>query len=225
MLTARVTGLLLTVQVVGVALAHPAPQVLSASALLEIYSGGAYDEALAAVANITDFPAFAADLKVMGPAWTPASAPASVPRRQAVLAAFALEAARTRVVVEESGRPSPSRQWPAARELVEWACGNLRGAKTVPDEIVRLWLLASMSLALSAHDWVFLSQVPQTLKQTEFGARLAREHGSNTQHLRHARERFPDEPRLRLAEVLAQEHDTWRLLPWQDRRSNRRSVE
>jgi tetratricopeptide (TPR) repeat protein len=112
-------------------------------------------------------------------------------RRALVAAAVALEAQAIRA--ERGGWMMTGSEPPCAGPCVlEWACALLpsRGA---PDEAERDWLLASVALAGGVRDWLFLSAplTPPTPRTQERG------------HLVHARARFPDEPRFRLARAVA----------------------
>ena len=73
-------------------------------------------------------------------------------------------------------------QWRTSRDLVAWACELLRRRPPTPGE--REWHLAAVALIEGARDVDFL------------GA-----------HARHVASRFPDEPRVRLAQAFRREYD------------------
>jgi hypothetical protein len=125
-----------------------------------------------------------------GAAWI-AQDPAAQARRALVAAAFALEA---EVGFAERGYWSASGGDPSCpgRCVVEWACTQLR-ARGAPDEAERVWMLATVALAGGVRNWTFLLS-PITAPQPR-----TRVQG----HVIHALERFPDEPRLRLARAMA----------------------
>jgi hypothetical protein len=79
------------------------------------------------------------------------------------------------------------RQWLDALDLVEWACGLMR-AQPRGSEIERTFHLAAIALIEGARDLRALDG-----------------------HLVHVRARFPDEPRILLAQAFKAETEYWRL--------------
>ena len=125
-----------------------------------------------------------------GVAWI-AREPAAQIRRALVAAAFALEA---EVRFAERGYWSAARGDPSCpgRCVIEWACTQLR-ARGAPDEAERVWMLATVALAGGVRNWTFLwSPITAPRPRTRVQG-----------HVLHAFERFPDEPRLRLARAMA----------------------
>ena len=119
--------------------------------------------------------------------------------RSALAATFALD-----VVRQWAGTPD----WAYAPALLAWGCGHV-GAGSSAWSGERIWHLAAVAVAQTAEDWALVigqhlpsgKPMPVTRNPTENERRQG--------HLRHARARFPDEPRLMLAEAIAAETLTW----------------
>jgi hypothetical protein len=148
-----------------------------------------------------------------GAAWIAAAGPAATDRRELAVATFALEAARTGAWKEWKLRVTAPRMpedpvlerfyltWLAPPQLLEWGCALLRARET-PHPFERLWQLAAVSVAQRAEDFEFL------VGDGEQSALW--NHGQEIEHLRHVRLRFPDEPRFKLAQIVAAE---WQASP------------
>jgi hypothetical protein len=100
-------------------------------------------------------------------------------------------------------RPYEELATPVGGPIIEWGCELLRSAPTLPAE--RLWHLAAISLIEVAHDHYFLTGFVNPQVAPMNAARIRSAHGRARNHLSHARERFPDEPGFRLAEVISTE--------------------
>jgi tetratricopeptide (TPR) repeat protein len=149
------------------------PGLPTALTLLDQYDRGEYDAVLQAFAAARDTETLRKDIEKNGAAWTASRGPALEARRRLVAATMALELAHARM----------SDQWHSLRSLVEWGCQLLGTA--APSDAERLWHVASIALAGGALDDALL-----------FNART----GLRTyRHLSHAEERFPLDPRVRLA--------------------------
>jgi hypothetical protein len=161
---------------------------------LDAYASGAFVQALDAVRrlppNTNDLDRFGLQLIHEGRLWVD-RVPDDRSRRALVAAAYAIESQMIRAErgawrISDGEPPCPGSC------VLEWACALL-SARGAPDAAERTWLLASVALAGSVLDWTFL-QSPTSPP------------GPRTQirgHLVHARARFPDEPRFRLARAVA----------------------
>lgn len=93
-------------------------------------------------------------------------------------------APRRRLVVAtvalEAAYAGLDNQWVHSKELLTWACRMLRAYPSQPAE--REWHLAALAVVEGARDWDLLGD-----------------------HIGHVRRRFPDEPRLLLAEAFGRE--------------------
>jgi tetratricopeptide (TPR) repeat protein len=195
----RLTVVLLSLTAAAAASASMAARAepaapLDVSALLDAYAAGDVTGALrplerATVDQIDDF-RLQLTTTTVAAAWI-ARVPGDGPRRTLVAAALALEA---EAVFAERGRWAQGSGDPpcAGRCVVEWACSQLR-LRGEPDEAERVWMLASVALAGGVRSWTFLLQPLSAPRQR------TRVVG----HVLHALERFPDEPRLRLARAMA----------------------
>jgi hypothetical protein len=161
--------------------------------LLKQYEQGQYDDVAKALGGLRDFEGFRKELDRVASPWIASQGPAAAPRRRLVAASLALEAARVGVL-----------DWFRARTLVEWGCAMLRkGGPPLAAE--RSWQLAAVALSQGAGDPAFLLPDPP----------VDRRRGSVWNHLAHAQERFPAEPRLQLAALVVHEHITG--IPDEDR--------
>lgn len=173
--------------------------------ILSAYDRGDYD-AVAALPPAAGVKAFGERLADAAPKWISAAGPDAVARRRLIAATVALEAARP--AMERHTYPDVDIQNPIGARLVEWGCAFLREAPTHPAE--RWWQVASLGLGQVSHDELFLVGVPKNLERVALDsrgqvARAVTARGPALNHLAHARTRFPDEPRLRLIEVSAQQ--------------------
>jgi tetratricopeptide (TPR) repeat protein len=172
-----------------------------ATALLDRYLHGGYDEVVAALSTDSSLDDVLSQLKRDGQAWIDAGGPAERDRRELTAATVALEAARAgewrawkrRVVVPDHGTIL---YWNAPPLLIEWGCAQIRQGHQ-PKPIERDWLLASIAVSERAEDYEFM-----------VGDRHLPE-GYNSdviQHVRHAALRLGDEPRVKLAQAIAEEY-------------------
>ena len=185
----------------------------SASALLDRYLRGDYDQVVAALSTDSSLGDVLSQLKHDGQAWIDADGPAARDRRELTAATVALEAARAgewrewklRVGTggerDADGLPAPGATflyWKAPPLLIEWACALMRQGHQ-PKPVERDWFLASIAVSERAEDYEFM-----------VGERHLPE-GYNSdviQHVRHAALRLGDEPRVKLAQAIAEEfHD------------------
>jgi tetratricopeptide (TPR) repeat protein len=150
-------------------------QVEMAAALFDAYDGGDHAQVRRAFAAANDVAALRGAIERTGERWTAAAGPAAAPRRRLVAAAVALEFAAVRMEDE----------WKALRSLVEWGCRLIR--KDAVSDAERTFHLASVALGQGARDRGLLFDDGGALPRWD--------------HLKHARSRFPDEPRFQLAQV------------------------
>jgi tetratricopeptide (TPR) repeat protein len=185
----------------------------TATALLDRYLHGGYDDVVAALSTGSSLDGLLSQLKHDGHAWIDADGPAERNRRELTAATVALEAARAgewhewKLYVgmggerDADGVPAPGGTilyWRAPPLLIEWACALMRQGHQ-PKPIERDWFLASIAVSERAEDFEFM-----------VGERHLRE-GYNSdviQHVRHAELRLGNEPRVKLAQAIAEEfHD------------------
>ena len=203
----------------------PSAQGLVATDLLDRYFRGEFDAVVASLEKVNDFDDILKELKQDGPAWIDASGPAARERRELAAATVALEAARLGQWTEwkhrelyvrpdtgdappikwydENGKEyiAESLWWEAPPLLIEWGCALFRRDNASPDPLERLWQLAALAVAQRSEDFEFLYSEGVTKLYNP---------KAEIDHLVHARARFPNEPRLLLAEGTAME---WRLQP------------
>ncbi|HVW24231.1 MAG TPA: hypothetical protein VHC69_02620, partial [Polyangiaceae bacterium] len=182
----------------------------TATALLDRYLHGGYDDVVAALSTGSSLDGLLSQLKHDGHAWIDADGPAERNRRELTAATVALEAARAgewhewKLYVgmggerDADGVPAPGGTilyWRAPPLLIEWACALMRQGHQ-PKPIERDWFLASIAVSERAEDFEFM-----------VGERHLRE-GYNSdviQHVRHAELRLGNEPRVKLAQAIAEE--------------------
>ena len=164
---------------------------LELPAVLDAYSQGRFDEALAPVQRATRDGAreFRHQMVLQAGQWVD-SVPADRARRALAAAGFALEFERIRA--ERGEWQADGEQDCAGRCVIEWACTLLQ-SRGAADEAERVWMLASIALAHGVRDWSFL--------QTPLAAPSDRT--AQTGHGHHALTRFSDDPRFHLARVVA----------------------
>ena len=181
--------------------------------LLDRYARGEFDAVLAEVAAADDFDALLAMLQRDAPAWIAAAGPADAPRRRLAAATLAIEAARAtdhldwkwvQQVRLNMGKENPLvapdlLYWKSPPQLIEWGCTILREAGP-PDPAERLWQLGALAVAQRRGDYEFLIGSPWDTRGNP---------EDEIDHLSHALERFPGEPRLLLAQAIAIEWRTW----------------
>jgi tetratricopeptide (TPR) repeat protein len=187
---------------------RPELQRASLTALLDRYLQGEFASVVTHLEAVTDFGDLLNELERDGPGWIEAGSPGARSRRELAAATFALEAARVDARVEWKQHievPDPHQgtllYWQPPPRLIEWACARFR-QQTTPTETERLWQLAALSVAQRAGDFEFLVSDGTRTQPVNFVAEFA--------HLHHTRKRFPDEPRMQLAEGIAVE---WQTVP------------
>jgi tetratricopeptide (TPR) repeat protein len=160
--------------------------------LLDIYSQGRYDEAVAKAAAIPDLGPFRLRFVQDAPVWMNAD-PARVEARRAAAAAFLLEVTAARLESD----------WGRFADLIEWTCVQLRTTAT-PTEFERSWHSASHALAgrARARQWL-LGQVPRLPHQKPVTRPTKANERPPATHLMHAIERFPEDPHFRLSRIVA----------------------
>ena len=145
---------------------------------LDTYARGAYVEGLAALRGKAPLRDTVRDFREYAPRWVDAD-PILQARRRTVAMAVTVELVRLGV----AGRVD---EYLAARPLIEWMCTAVRTRP--PTDAERLFHLATVGLLQGAADEMTL---------LGFGVQEGR-----SGHLFHAAERFPFEPRLKLALML-----------------------
>ena len=176
----------------GAAAAARQPPTAAVTAFITAYAEGRHDEAVAQAAAIGDLGPLRLRFVQDVPAWV-ASDPALAPRRRAAAAAFLLELTHARLDTD----------WGRLSDLIEFTCAGLRAAGPAsPFELA--WHRASMALAgrARARLWL-LGEYAQLPHQPPRRRPPAAKPDPNPKHLVHALERFPDDPRLRLAQIVA----------------------
>lgn len=189
----------------------------SATALLDRYLHGDYDQVVAALSTDSSLGDVLSQLKHDGQAWIDADGPAARDRRELTAATVALEAARAgewhewklreKVQFPGEGRPpTVFLYWKAPPLLIEWACALMRQGHQ-PKTIERDWFLASVAVAERSEDYEFM--VGDTKLDEIATSPGGYEYNSDViQHVRHAALRLGDEPRVKLAQAIAEEfHD------------------
>lgn len=171
------------------------------SALLDSYDRGDYEAVAAELDDVTDFKAFSKALRDLAPSWVGGAAAASVTRRRLIVAGAALEVSKREFVVP---RLVPQRSTPAGAALLGWADQFVRSTQT-PLPAERSWRLAEIALIERSMDAYLLSGFLPPGVDNRIAASIRQEHGAGVNQLGAAIERFPDEPRFKLAEVLDEE--------------------
>jgi len=166
-----------------------APRII---ALLDRYAAGELDAVVEAFAAIDDVEDARKDLEKHGRAWTEARGPAEAAHRRLVIAAFALELAHARM--HDAWRDL----WP----VLKWACDVIRQGE--PSEGERLWHLAAIALGEGRRRWEALIDPSYSFvdrsNMTPRYIQVRRNDADVHEHVSHAQERFPDDPRLRFAD-------------------------
>jgi tetratricopeptide (TPR) repeat protein len=167
----------------------PAPSVIT---LITQYAQGQPDDAVRLAAGIRDLGPLRLRFVQDVPAWI-ASDPARATERRAAAAAFLLELAAARLVTD----------WGRLSDLVEFTCAGLRAAGP-PSPFELAWDRASMALAGLARARLWLlgeyARLPHQPARRTTPSKRADQY---PRHLVHALERFPDDPPLRLARIVA----------------------
>jgi len=161
--------------------------------MLDTYSQGRYDEAIAKAAALPDLGPFRLRFVQDSPVWVNAD-PVRIDRRSAVAAAFLLELTAARLESD----------WGRFSDLIEWTCVQLRTTAT-PTEFERAWHAASHGLAgrARARQWL-LGLYPRLPHQKPVTERpMPPNERPPATHLMHALERFPDDSQFQLSRVVA----------------------
>lgn len=211
------------VSLAWLASAQSVPPAAARLPLLDRYAAGHFDAVTAELEGPTDFQQLIEDLKTHADAWLTAGGAADRARREIAAATFALEAARIAQWREWKWiqRPPPTMGslptlfWRPAPLLLEWGCALLR-TRDAPGPAERLWHLAALGVSQRSEDSQFqigMSQiVDDAAEPTPQAPPAGRGRGlevvnkkDEITHLAHSRARFPDEPRILLAEGIARE--------------------
>jgi tetratricopeptide (TPR) repeat protein len=168
-------------------------------AQLDTYERGDYERVEVALEQVRDATAIGKALEAVTPTWIRSAArDAETRRRRLVAATLALELAR--VVIR--GSQSESLR-PVAGPIIEVGCRLLRSVSPRPEELV--WHLAALALVERSYDAYFLTGYVDPGMSPQTVAAIRARHGDAANHLGHARDRFPEEPRLQLIQVVARE--------------------
>src|SRR5262249_31983233 len=175
--------------------AQKASQPFSVTALLESYMRGDATEARTFATQVDKGKAVKA-FQDEGRRWAPGPG-----KRHLIAAAFALDVSQRWIGTED---------WRWAREMLGWSCAQL-AATPLPDPSERLWHLAAIALIEGNDDWLFLTgRLPNAPRPAGTG-RASTDRELLQGHLAHAMTRFPDEPRFRLAVVVAADTRAWEI--------------
>jgi tetratricopeptide (TPR) repeat protein len=171
-------SLLALLSAAAVGAVHQKPSTADAVAMLEGYSRTG-DAGAVAFASADDFVRL---LQSAGTSWVDAASSADRERRRQTVA----------LLVLESAAGLPADRYRDGLRLIEWACGALR--KSPASEFERRWMLASASrfLRIDFERHYHAESHPAGTLPTP----------NALSHVRHALDRFPQEPRLRLARLL-----------------------
>jgi len=171
----------------GLRSAAPTSAPAGTLALLDRYERGEHEAVFAELVRAGDATAVLKDLQSSGSAWIQARGSAEVRRRQLVAASFALEAAVPHL-------------WPEDVDpLVEWGCELMRKRGSAADAPEHLWQLASVAIFGRARDDGRL--VTRAGPGAPLGSHVPPPRRA-IDHIAHAEQRIPEEPRFRLAEAM-----------------------
>jgi tetratricopeptide (TPR) repeat protein len=162
--------------------------------LIDIYSQGRYDEAVAKAAAIPDLGSVRLRFVQDTPLWVNAD-PKRIEARGAAVAAFLLELTAARLESD----------WGRFGDLIEWTCLQMRTTGP-PTEFERTWHAASHALAGRGRTRVWLLGEYARLPHQKPVARppaKANQPPPPPAHLLHAIERFPDDPHFQLSRIVA----------------------
>jgi tetratricopeptide (TPR) repeat protein len=230
--------------VLASATASPAGRPVQATpvtAHLDRFLRGEFDAVVAGLEATRDYDALLNALEQNGAAWVAAAPEPERSRRRLAAATFALEAGRAAALRHDwkwvqridlnqpwarppaeipiaerppqTFRAFPQVLWKTAPRLIEWGCALVRTERT-PDAAERIWHLAAVAVAQGVGDYEFLAGSPFEDRGNAH---------EEIEHLRHALDRFPMEPRLALAEAIAVEWYTWNT--WQTKRPRQQARE
>lgn len=211
---ALVVGFFLACSVAGSARQTPSRQVPiplpGIAQVFETYESGRYAEAIEMLRPLGRARVLDKRLREEGPAWIAVSGPADRQHRAQVAAAVALEA--TRLVFADLGvsipfRGSPSEGAFLGRTILEVGCEWLRQGP--PTDFEHLWILASIAAVHSMQNFPTESPSASTMPDIDSDTHQRPEwyvvmRRIDNQHREHMTARYPNEPRVRLAAVLAE---------------------
>jgi tetratricopeptide (TPR) repeat protein len=194
------------------------PAILSFRQVLESYSEGEFENSLAVLRQLGTAQMLYAGLRKDAQAWIDEGAAHDRDFRQRVSAVVALEAAH--LAFGDTTARSFGQREDVGRRIIELGCQWVR-SRTARTEFDHVWMLASIALIHSVQN------IDQTASFDDFKAREFLDNPSrnvmrvyavpmrmqrlDAEHREHAKDRVPDEPRFRLADVLA--HGTARRMP------------
>ena len=165
---------------------------LNLKGLLDEYLKGDYDAAVLKAASVTDLGPLQLRFVQDVPAWIAAD-PEKAEARRAAAAALLIEFAAARY--ESDGY--------RFLDLIEWMCIQLRAAGP-PTEFERVWHAASHALAgrSRSRTWM-LGEYARLPQQKPSTAKPSDPQHPPAEHLKHALERFPDDPHFQLSRLVA----------------------
>ena len=201
-------------------------ETFSVRVLLDRYAAGQFDAALAGLDGLNSLDPVLDQLRRDGPAWIDEGESVDRSRRRLAAATFALEAARLHAwhewkwvqeqpqmrIARENGEvetytPFPRLIWKAPPQLIEWGCALLR-TEPAATPIERWWQLGAMAVGHRSEDFEFLVGNPIKTDGRGIPEGAIGNPQDEIEHLNHAMERFPDEPRFVLGGAIALE---WRF--------------
>jgi len=168
----------------------PSPDLL---AMIDTYGSGQYDQAVKQAVGIDDLGPLRRQFVQDVPLWI-AGDPSRAANRRAAAAGFLLELTAARLEAD----------WGRLSDLVEFTCAQLR-LSGAPTPFERAWDEASIALASRARARLWLLGEYARLPHQKPVNRPPPKPGESPspKHLIHVMERFPGDPRFRLAQVVA----------------------
>lgn len=161
--------------------------------ILDTYLRGQHDEAVARAAALPDLGPLRLRFVQDTPIWINAD-PARAAARRAAAAGFIVELAAARLETD----------WGRLSDLIEFTCAQVLRAGGPATPFERSWHLATTALAgrARARMWL-LGEYARLPHQKPVSRPPSKEPNPSPMHLMHAIERFPDDPQLQLARVIA----------------------
>jgi tetratricopeptide (TPR) repeat protein len=160
--------------------------------LLDTYYQGDFDEAVAKAAALPDLGPLRLRFVQDTPAWVTAD-PANSDKRRAAVSAFLVELTGARLESD----------WGRLSDLIEWTCTQMLRTGP-PTEFERQWHLATIALAGRARTRLWLLGPYARLPHQKPLRRVPqKDDPPSPMHLMHALERFPEDPELQIARVIA----------------------
>ena len=162
-------------------------------AILETYLRGHHDEAVARAAALPDLGPLRLRFVQDTPIWINAD-PATADARRAAAAAFIVELAAARLETD----------WGRLSDLIEFTCAQLLRAGGPATPFERSWHMATTALAGRSRSRLWLlGESARLPHQKPLNRQPSKTPNPSPMHLMHAIERFPDDPQLQLARVIA----------------------